>query len=246
VLDGGSDQAQGLREAAGAGLPALIACPLDASHPAQWVAQLALGLRLRGRRPIVLDASGGLVASSLGLRLQGELLDLLQGERQFDQVAQATADGVWAMRGERGIEFFVASGLRTQRLLEAFAKLSHGFDDVLLAMPVDELASMAPPGAHVPVVGVDGGYRGLVGAYGVVKRLAGRFGYRRFMCLAHGAASAQQALGDCARVARVARQHVRAELELVLAGVIPAPGCGDAASLQRAAQGVLDCAAGAS
>lgn len=239
MLDGGFDQAAGLREAMHAELPTLIPCPLDAPHPAHWVGQIALGLRLAGRQPIVLDAAGGLVAHSLGVRPRAELADLLQGTHTFDQVAQATADGLWVMRAERGIESFVASGVRTHRLLEAFARLSHGFDEILLAMPVDELASMAPPGAHVPLVGVGPGAQERVAAYDVVKQLAVRYGYRRFACVAHGAASTQEALADCRRLYSVARSFVPAEIEIVLAGVLPGPG-GDAESLRAAAQGVLD------
>jgi flagellar biosynthesis protein FlhG len=211
VLDHGLDQAAGLRRLLARPATGLLAFPLADAQPAGWIAQLAHALHALGRRPVVVDAGGGAVAGCFGLRLRHDLLDLLQGTHAFDAVARC-AGGVHVLRAERGLEAFVASGEPVRRLLEAFAALSHGFDDLLLAMPAGELASVAGPGATTPAIALPAGPDGLVGSYALVKRLAGEFGYRRFACVATGARDEAAARADHQRLAAAATRFLAADV----------------------------------
>jgi len=186
MLDQGLDQAAGLRRMAGVPKLNLMTFPVAVGGSDAWIAQLAHTLRAMGSRPVVVDATHGAVARALGLKPRHELLDLLHGDRDFDGVAQRTADGVYLLRAERGVEAFVASGAPAQSLFAGFAKLSHGFDAVLLAMPAAELACLASPANAVPVIAVESGEAGLLRAYRTVKQLASGFGFHRFAAVGCG------------------------------------------------------------
>ncbi|WP_460890939.1 MinD/ParA family ATP-binding protein, partial [Ramlibacter alkalitolerans] len=186
MLEHGQDQAAGLRALLAPPPLALLAFPLARAQPPHWVARLAHALCALGRKPVVLDGVRGTLAGCFGLRPRRDLLDLLEGRAGFDAVAQATASGIHVLRAERGVEAFAASGAPAQRLLSAFAGLSHGFDDLLLALPPAELACLAGPPHSVPVIGLAPTAVGLVQAYEAIKGLAEGFGYRRFACVGTG------------------------------------------------------------
>jgi MinD-like ATPase involved in chromosome partitioning or flagellar assembly len=241
VLDHGQDQAAGLRRLVAAAPLALLAFPLDGG-PGAWIAQLAHALRGLGRKPVVLDAGRGTVAAAFGLKLRHELLDLLQGGRDFNSVAQSTADGVYVLRGDRGIDAFVASGAPAQQLLGGFARLAQRFDDLLLAMPAGELACLAAPGRTVPVIGLDATSAGRVDSYALVKHMATGFGYRRYACVVRNAHDADHAKSEHARLAHAAREFLGADVQL--AGWLPAAGDGGRqAALARTADTLLQTAA---
>lgn len=211
MLDRGRDQAAGLRRMMGQAAIHLLPLAVVPLQPSLWIAQVTQGLRELGRQPVVVDASRGHASRAFGLKPRGDLLDLLEGREQFDMVAHRTRDGIHVLRADLGMEAFVGSGAATQQLLAAFGNLSHGFDELVLAMPGAELASIAAPAAHVPVVPIDIGGRGLLGSYSVVKQLAEEFGYRRVACVVSGAADAQQARAGFDRLAEAARQFLGAD-----------------------------------
>lgn len=237
MLDCGLDQAAGLRGMMAPPPLGVLAFPMASAGRDGWIAQLAHALRGAGARPLVLDAGRGAVASRFGLRLRHELIDLLEGGHDFEAVAQATHDGVYVLRGDRGVEAFVASGAPAGRLLGAFGRLSHGFDSLLLAMPARELACLAGPGGSVPVVGLDGGPGGLVRAYALVKQLAQEFGYRRFSCVLHGACEHAAVQREFGRLAAAAERFLR--VEVALAGWLPPPGHPDRTAPLHLAQALL-------
>ncbi|MBE7939195.1 MULTISPECIES: hypothetical protein [Ramlibacter] len=238
MLDGGLDQAAGLRALMAPPALGVLAFPL-AEHqgPAPWIAQLAQALASLGRRTLVVDAGRGAVTSAFGLRPRLELMDLLQGDHAFDEVAQPAAGGVWVLRADRGVEAFAASGEPSWRLLEAFSRLQQGFDELLLAMPAGELACLAAPQESVPIVSLFPGTAGTVHAYGLVKQLAEGFGYRRFACVVQGAADEAQARTDHARIAAAALRFL--DVDVRYAGRVDSP---DAAGLRLAAQSLLETA----
>lgn len=215
------DQAAGLRQMAAAPGLSLMAFPLGgpASGCAQWVGRLALMMRALGMKPVIVDASGGQIALTLGVHCRLDLLDLLEGRNSFNEVAGSTADGVWVVRADRGVEEFVASGMSASHLFGGFAKLSQGFDSVLLAMPSQELASLAIPRTSVPVVGFDVGVSGMTQAYITVKQLAAQFGYSRFALALRGAEGAEEAKELHGRFAGTAREYL--DVEVTLAGWTP-------------------------
>lgn len=223
MFDAGIDQAAGLRKRMAAPPLALMAFPSSEGGDHSWIAQLAHSMRAMGAKPVVIDASrGAVVARAFGLRLRHELLELLQGTADFDTVAQVTRDGIHVLRAERGIEAFVASGAPARDLFAGFARLSHGFDSVLLVMPACELACLAGPAQAVPVVALAGGDEGLVNTYATVKQLAAGFGYSRFAVVTCGRDDAGQARDAHARLAMAARTFLNAEVSF--AGALPPPG----------------------
>lgn len=240
MLDQGQDQAAGLRRLLGAQALSLMAFPVSGDRDEGWIARVAHALRGLGARPVVMDASRGRIASAFGLRPRYELLDLLQGQRRFDAVAEATRDGIYVMRAERGLEAFVASGQSSQRLFSGFARLSHGFDALMLAMPAHELACLASPAAVVPVIAAEASDAGLTRAYATVKQLSAGFGYQRFAAVMQAAPGQGGAHGAHARLAAVARSFLGAEV--ALAGCLPPQGLQEAA-LAELAQNLLHTAA---
>lgn len=237
MLERGLDQAAGLRQMMAPPELNLLAFPLAANDDARWVASLARGLRGLGRHPVAVDAAGGVLAGAFGLRLRHDLLDLLEGTRDFDGVAQKTAQGVHVLRADRGVEAFVASGAPSARLMAGFARLSHGFDDLLLAMPASELACLAGPDTTAPVVGLDPTPQGVVQAYGLLKQLAEGFGYRRFACVVRGVDREADAVTEHARLAATAGRFLQSEV--ALAGWLPAGGATSTAGLARLARALL-------
>lgn len=236
MLDGGLDQAEGLRAFMAPAAPGLMAFPLaEHSGPAPWIAQLAQALTSLGRRTLVVDAGRGAVASAFGLRPRLELMDLLEGRCAFDEAALPTAGGTWVLRADRGVEAFAASGEPSWRLLEAFSRLQQGFDEVLLVMPAGELACLAAPQDSVPIVSLFPGTAGTVHAYGLVKQLAEGFGYRRFACVVQGAPDDAHARADHGRIAAAASRFL--DVDLRYAGRVDAP---DPGALRMAAQSLLE------
>lgn len=215
------DQAAGLRQMTVPHGLSLMAFPLGgpASGCAQWVGRLARTMRAIGMKPVIVDASGEQIALSLGVHCRLDLLDLLEGRNSFDEVAGSTADGVWVLRADRGVEELADSGMSAGELFGGFAKLSHGFDSVLLAMPSRELASVAVPHSSVPVVGFDVGLAGMTQAYITVKQLAARFGYSRFALALRGAEGAEEAYELHGRFAGTAKEYL--DVDVMLAGWTP-------------------------
>ena len=211
MLDHGMDQAAGLRrwvEQAPAG-PRLVALALpEEGGGDDWIAGMAHALRAAGARPVVVDASRGRLMQAFGLRPRHDLIDLLQGSLAFEHVACRTDDGVYVVRADRGVEAFVASGAPPQQLFAGFTRLSQGFDAILLAMPLHELACLAPPPQAVPVLALEPGEEGLTRAYATVKALGTGYGYSRF------APVLQRADGAAAhaRLAQAAQRFLRAEV----------------------------------
>jgi MinD-like ATPase involved in chromosome partitioning or flagellar assembly len=240
VLDHGLDQAAGLRQMMPRPSLGLLAFPLLADGPARWIAQLAHALRALGRRPVVLDAARGAVASAFGLRLRHELIDLLHGEQDFDAVAQATPDGVYVLRADRGVEAFVSGGAPAMQLLGSFARLSHGFDELLLAMPAGELACLAGCEDSVPVVGLDPSPYGTMRGYALIKQLAEGFGYRRFTCVMHDVHDEALARREYTRLAAAAGRFLQADV--ALAGWLPSSARACPAALARVARTLLETA----
>lgn len=238
MLDHGADQAAGLRALRTAqGAMHLMAFPVDSGADAGWIADLARALRALGARPVVVDASRGRVVNAFGLRPRYELMDLLEGARDFEAVAASTPDGVYVLRADRGLEAFAASGAPAQRLFSGFAGLSHGFDALLLAMPAQELACLADPAEVVPVIEVPSDDDGMARAYAQVKDLVRRFGYSRFAAAVRtprGGRAGQGAVaarGAYARLATVARRFLGADI--LFAGRLAEDGGADLADLAQ-------------
>jgi flagellar biosynthesis protein FlhG len=240
-----TDQAAGLRNIAPAPALSLMAFPLGgpASGCAAWVGSVALAMRAMGMRPVIIDASGEQISLSMGVHCRLDLLDLLEGRAGFSDVAGETPDGVWVLRADRGVEEFVASGAPAGQLFGGFARLSQGFDSVLLAMPSRELACLAAPQTSVPVVSFEVGVSGMTQAYVTVKQLAAQFGYSRFALALRGAHDGNEAVELHERFAGTAREYL--DVDVTLAGWTPAHAHSleSADALRRVTQNLLQTAA---
>jgi flagellar biosynthesis protein FlhG len=219
------DQAAGLRRLLAR--PAVRVLPLASVLAPQAQAllavQLAAALARRGARPVLLDASGGEVAAALGLRARHDLLELLEGERQFGEVALAGPEGVRVVCGARGIaalEHADETGWR--ELFAAFGALREPADFVLLNLAPGGLqaARRATGGAHEVVLALGTQAREVTGAYALVKAALRLHGQRRFRLLFTGTVPLQaQPLAARMRVA--ARRFL--DVELGYGGALPAP-----------------------
>lgn len=243
MLDRGLDQAAGLRRLMQPAPVRLWPLAVLPGTAARWIAWLALGLRELGRNPVVVDAARGQAATAFGLLPRGDLIDLLEGRAPFDRVAQRSREGIHVLRGDQGIEAFAGSGEPAERLLSAFGSLSHGFSDLIVAMPGPEIACLAAPAEHVPVITVDLSSRGVVGSYALMKQLAGDFGYRRFACVATGASGEEEARSGFARVGSAVRQFLGADA-LWAGWLPPAADPRSAAEAGRAVHALLQMDAG--
>jgi flagellar biosynthesis protein FlhG len=237
MLDHGLDQAEGLRRLMAPQTFSLMALPLGPDAHEGWIPPLARALRGLGARLIVLDGSRGRLARAFGLQPRYELLDLLDGGRSFEAVAQCTREGVYLLRADRGLDAFVATGADFGQLARGFAQLPQGFDAFLVVLPAAELASLAAPLQTVPVVCVDSSDAGLTRGYQMIKQLSSRFGYRRFAAVVREMHAGPGARGAHARLMTVARGFL--DVDVSFAGGICSDATGGEAGMAELAHYLL-------
>lgn len=95
--------------------------------------QMAVAAAQSGHELVLLDATPGELAQLLNLRARYELMHLLQGEKQFDEVAQ-TLPAVEQLRylsAHRGLRALSESHGGMQSLLQGFSQLQHVPDFVV-------------------------------------------------------------------------------------------------------------------
>jgi flagellar biosynthesis protein FlhG len=228
------DQAAGLRRLLAR--PAVRVLPLASVLAPQAQAllavQFAAALARRGARPVLLDASGGEVAEALGLEARHDLLELLEGRRQFGEVALAGPEGARVVCGARGLAALEHAGDAGWReLFGAFGALIEPAGLVLLNLAPGGLqaARRATGGAREVVLALGTQARDVTGAYALVKAAMRLHGQRRFRLLFAGA-TPLQAQPLAARMSEAARRFLGAELDY--GGALPAPfAAGDLLSI---------------
>jgi flagellar biosynthesis protein FlhG len=226
------DQAAGLRRMLGR--PALRVLPLlsamDGAAQAALALRLAAALSQLGSRVVLLDASRGEVAAALGLRQPGsDLLQLLQGEKEFAEVALAAPEGLRVVPAERGIAA-LGSGSEGafDQLFGAFAALREPADLVLLnCAPGDaRTACRAAHGGRELVLALNTAAESVTGAYALIKA-ARRQGAPQGFRLLFAEASRSEAGPLFARMREAARRFLAVELSD--GGAIPRTPAADAA-----------------
>jgi flagellar biosynthesis protein FlhG len=224
------DQAAGLRRMLGR--PAVRVLPLASSM--DGAAQAALALRLAGallqlgNRVVVLDASRGEVAAALGLAARRDLLELLQGEKEFADVALAGPEGLRVVPAARGIDLLEQAGAaRYHDLFGAFAALSEPADLVLLNCAPGDVhpACRAASGGREVVLALQTDAESVTDAYALIKTALRRDGQHSFRMLFSGA-SPLEAGPLLGRMSAAALRFL--EVELRSGGVIPRTGAGAA------------------
>lgn len=172
----GADQAAGLRSLLKRRslrlLPVLGDCETRA-HGA-CAGQLAVGLARAGHSVMLLDAAGSAL-DALALRADGDLADLLEGGRDFAQVAVRGAAGLRALAARRGLPALIAADAAGVDFFAGFTRLAEPPDLLILCLP----PLSGPDGRlWLPVGGGAGesmlvtapGERALTAAYAAIKQ----------------------------------------------------------------------------
>jgi len=218
------DQAAGLRRMLSRSTTRVLPLVSALERPAQaeLAIHLAAALAQLGSRVVVLDASRGAVATALGLRPRFELLQLLQGEKTFDEVVLDGPDGFRVMPAARGIEAMQdADDAGWSELFGAFAALSAPPDLVLLnsARGDTHAACRAARGTHELVLALETGADAVTAAYALMKSATREQGQRRFRLVFTGAPDGFDTAPLAERMNDVARRFLGADLRV--GGVVP-------------------------
>src|SRR5687768_14308124 len=138
MLNPAVDQASGLRRLFAPALPKIIPVVSGANGVGHTtvVTWLAAALSGQGARVLVIDGARGRVARSLGRASgsapQHELMDLLAGEREFDEVALFHSPTLAVLPAARGLREMAEGGYGIAHLQDALAALATPFDLVVL------------------------------------------------------------------------------------------------------------------
>ncbi len=209
------DQASGLRRLFArrsvrvlpiAGAPGDLQC-------ASFVINLASALVQIGRHPLVLDALGGAIVDALGVVVDADLADLLDGRQSIHGVARSTPEGFDVMRADRGLPSFAASGGDHDALFSAFGQLAMPFDLVLVCAPpetIGELLGRASPYSPL-ILSTDG--RSPTTPYAEIKRLSTRYGFERFQLAFYRVSSRGAAEQSHGRIAAAAGRFLGSAVE---------------------------------
>lgn len=230
------DQAEGLRRLLGSrGLRAVV---VTSAHSGAGKTTLAVNLAvaLAGAACEVLvfdeNAGAGNAGGALGLRVRYELLHVLRGERTLDEVILQGPPGVRVLPAARGVQALVHADPREQaRCLASCGHLARPVDVVLIDTADARTSRMLPYGfaVHEAVLVMSRGPAAVMDAYGLIKRLAQRFGAHRFRVVVNRARDEGEAREICANVEAVARRYLGVELDYL--GAVP-----EDAALRQAAR----------
>jgi len=162
----------------------------------------------------------GEVATALSLTWRHELDDLLDGSREYAEVALDAPGGARVVPGPRGLARLVAAGEDGARLFGGFAHLLEPPQLVILNLPTKDSSACALVPADTEVLLVARPTSPSVTAtYARLKDMVRRHGRRRFRLLVNRADDAAAAALH-AHVAEVARRFLDADV--AFAGAVPA------------------------
>ena len=212
------DQAAGLRNLLKRRTLRIL--PVIGDHDAQGqgacAAQIALGMARGGRSVILLDAVGAAM-TNLGFRPQADLISMIEGRREFAEVAVRCAPGLRAIGAIEGLSALVAADAASADFFSGFMRLSEPADFVVVNLP-----ATAPPagGRWLPLLSDDAeallvmgaGERSLTSAYAAIKQAAAspREGNAAFRVLVNGADGERDARAVCRQLSDTARRFLGA------------------------------------
>lgn len=215
MLDGGLDQASGLRTLfapRGLRVLAVADCPGAPGAPA-FVVNLATAMARIGLNPVIIDGHGDGVSGMLGLRGRHELADLLEADRRFETVAVRSREGFSVLPAERGLARIAADPEAVDATFSAIATVGNGFDVALVSAPDETIgALMARTGDETAVL-CGPGDAGLTAAYGRIKSLVHGHGLTRFRVVFGGSEPAAAIAMRHQRLATVADRYLAAAVE---------------------------------
>jgi flagellar biosynthesis protein FlhG len=159
---------------------------LERTAQARLAVHLAAAYAYLGNRVVIVDASRGDVASVMNLKPRYELLHLLQGEKEFGEVALEGPDSLRLVPAARGIESMEhADDEGWTEFFGAFTGLSDAPDLVLLNCAPGEAHAgcRAAAGAHEVVLALDSSPESVTAAYALIKASLRSDGQRRYRLL---------------------------------------------------------------
>ncbi len=159
---------------------------LDRSAQALLAVHLAAAYSYLGNRVVIVDASRGDVAAAMNLNPRYELLHLLQGEKEYGDVALDGPDALRLVPAARGIESMEhADDEGWTEFFGAFTGLSEAPDLVLLNCAPGEAhaACRAAGGTHEVVLALDASPESVTAAYSLIKASLQSDGQRRYRLL---------------------------------------------------------------
>jgi len=222
-LDGGTTIAPALRGARG-GRTIAVASGKGGVGKTNVVANLAIALRRRGQRVIVVDADLGLanLDTLLGVNTRATLRHVLHGECALRDVIVEGPAGIQIVPAASGFEELTQlTDAQRLLLLEQVDSLDGAFDVLLL----DTGAGISPnvlffaAAAHETMVVVTPEPTALTDAYALVKVLSTRYAEQRFAVLVNMARGELEARRTFTHLSRVAERFLHVSLRW--AGWVP-------------------------
>ncbi len=214
-----ADQAAGLRSLLKR--RALRVLPVFGDHdPAAHgacSAQLALALARAGHKVVLLDASGTAL-DALGLRADADLLEMIEGRRDFAAVALRAAAGLRVISARAGLPMLIAANAAGSEFFGGFLNLAEPVEILLLNLPA--LATpegrlwlpMARDACESLLVTMPG-ERALTAAYALIKQAAtpasnDALAAPAFRILVNGAEGERAARAICRQLSDTARRFL--------------------------------------
>ncbi len=226
MADFRSDQAAGLRRLLGGSQLQVVTFVAGCEGVGRSVAVANLGVALArlGKEVLVIDehASRDDIASTFGLVVRYDLLNVVQREKSLDQVLLQPMNGLRILPAACAAKKLGRLSLvQQQTLLDAMSGLERPIDVIL----VD--ASMAHPNGFSPfglasqdvVVVLSGSSASITEAYSLIKKVSHSFARKHFRILVNKVRSQPDARSIYENIAQVAAQRGIARLEY--AGAIP-------------------------
>ncbi len=215
MLDGGLDQASGLRRLfARRALRVLpVASESSDAGATRFVVNLAAALSRMGWQPIVLDGRDDGVAGFLGLRPTLELADLLTADHRFERVVLNSHAGFSILPAAQGLPMLGADPRAADAVFSALASLGRGFEVALVHGDGATLGPLLGRRIAETTLVCGPADEDLTATYARLKALVTSYGMSRFRVVFDRAASAAETAMRHRRLATVAQRYLSASVE---------------------------------
>ena len=196
----------------------------DAAAQGAAAALLAREFAAAGSRTVLLDEAGSALRA-LGLKPQHDLLALVDGELEFDNVAIEANPQLRCVAAGAGLPALIAADAAGEPFFAGFLRLATPAETLVVNLAGTACASGAPwlpifdaPATVLLVVGT--GARDLTGAYAAIKQAnAGATAQPLFRVLVNGAANEREARALAGKIAAAAQRFLGARV--MYAGFVP-------------------------
>ena len=219
------DQAAGLRRllARSSSRVVTVVGARDGLGATSIVVNLAAALGGAGKDVLVLDEnlSQDNVANTLALKARHDLLNVVRGDKTWQDVILQGAQGVHVLPVARAMQDLPRLGeAQRARLLESLSAAAKGMDVVLVdAARAGHSVCASLSGDEPLLLVLDATARGITESYSLLKRMAMHNGRQAFDIVVNKVGSEREALTVFDNMAQVANRHLQVRLEYL--GHIP-------------------------